>query len=354
MQMFSKKRHKQGLTSYARMFIGMLPALVRMIRKHSRQTATTTSPVLPITILSESQIQQALNQPQCESLRNFIQTAYKDTIHLDNLTNDSQRMLEEQQIIIESTLYSLKAARDSSNISDAFKAKAEIAMQSLYKQLDVIHTIEADIRKAVTQSAALKNDFTSLLDAQETELDVYRAKQLKQLHEVLDEILVNAGYHKLDPVPGGEVDNLLRADLQEALDRYEDLAARDLTPKEMEKMLGLTKPDVATFFKIKAYLALRSVNPPLEDRPKLMRQLEQFFEQAKKEGTEILQKQSLETKRLDETNVKPVLQIAANCHAELQALAKDREKVIKPVETRQLRRQIRLQVQQRIGRLPTP
>jgi hypothetical protein len=335
------------LSTYARIYIGLLPTLVKKIKQYSRQLATaTTQAVLPITILPESPIQQALSHPQSGGLKTFMQTAYSDNIRVDNYISDSQASLEEQQIFIESTLYTLQSAKTNPNTSPAFQAKINDTMDSLNKQLIVLKSVGSEISASQQKSTEAKKWFGELIEKHDTEWTEFRDKHLKELHKAIDGILEDTGYHKLDPIPGGEVDNLMRQDLQETLDFYTDRAAKDLTPTEMEKMLGLKNPDVDTFFKIKAYLALRSVNPPLEERAGLMKKLETLFNQAKTEGQQLLDKQQKEVINLDNQNVKPILHTIESSHRQLKALETDRKAFLAPVTSAKLREEIEERIQQ--------
>lgn len=336
------------LSTYASVYIGLSPTLVDLIRKHSRQSSTyESSPILPITLLPENQVNQALSHPQNRSLKDLIATGYRDQREIQHDINAASEDLENHRLFVEESLTTLQA-KLKGKVSPAFKANIESTKTALNQQLKVMQSIEKEIGQAQAQLTGVTLDQQA--KAHDQEWSAYREKYLPLLEQQINKVLEESGNHTLPP---GEVDNLLRDEMQEVLDRYIDLgASKDFSAAEMEKLLQLEHPDATTYFKLKAYMALRSVNPPLDQRAKLLSSLDPIFKEAKKEAKKIDDKQLAANHTLDQS-IKPILKTVKNDRMELKKLIQDSSAILSHVASIEDLETIREKMAQRTERLET-
>jgi hypothetical protein len=314
------------LSTYARLFIGFNEAMSRLIKKHSRQSQSRQTQILPITILSPDQV-KSLSHPHNASLRDFIKEAYADFMRANQMLIKVQESLEEQYIFIDETIKTLdEKRRSASPATKKIIEKTQTALNGEYMPLTNIKNIQ---NHSHHQLATVVQDFDHLITELDTEWSQYRDKMLERLKNELTNVLKLAG---LPPLPQGEIENLLREDLQDVEDRFEDLGARkDLPDNKVEKLLGLDKPDIDTYFKKKAYLAIRSVDPSRENIDHYLRQLNNFFGEAKTEGKQLLTKQEARIKALDKEKIKPIVQSLESNNNTLTKLKEYRDDSIKAV-----------------------
>jgi hypothetical protein len=314
------------LSTYARLFIGFNEAMSRLIKKHSRQSQSRHTQILPITILSPDQV-KSLSHPHNESLKDFIRGAYADFMKANRMLIKGQESLEEQYVFIDETIKTFdEKKRSASPATKKTIEKTQAALNGEYVPLTNIKNMQNHSRREL---ATLAQDFSNFITELDTEWSQYRDKMLKQLRDELAKVLKEAG---LPPLPQGEIENLLRQDLQDLDDRFEDLgASKDLPDNKVEKLLGLNKPDIDTYFKKKAYLALRSVDPSRENIDQYLRQLNNFFKAAKTEGKQLLTKQEAKIKALGNEKVKPIVQSLESNNKTLDKLKEYRDDSIKTV-----------------------
>ncbi len=331
------------LSTYARLFIGFNETFSSQITHYARQTRSKQTAILPITILSSEQVNQSLSHPQNQSLKDFIGTAYADSIRADRMIIKGQESLNEQKIFIEEALENLETKKKFA--SPATKASIESTKKTLNDQYKLLTNIKNAQEHGYSQLKGLGQEFKDLSTKQDAEWSTYRDSMLKKLENTLETVLETVG---LPSLPQGEIDNLLRQDLQDVLDRFEDLgASKDLPQEELSKLLGIKKPDLDTYFKMKAYLAIRSVYPSRENISQHMKKLDHFFNEAKDEGRKILHQHESEIKALD-SKVQPIVKVAESNNRTLDQLKFGREQLVMSVASLADLEAIREKTQQRI------
>lgn len=333
------------LSTYARLFIGFSESFSSLITEYSRQSQSKQTKILPITILSASQVSQALAHPQNQTLTDMIAITHSDNIKIDRKIIQGQESLDSQRIFIEETLNALESKKRVA--SPATKANIENTMNSLNQQYKLLNNIQNALDHGRKQMSSIKNDIDDLVQRQDGEWSAYRENFLRLLKQEIEKVTKEAG---LPPIPQGEIDNLMRQDLQEVLDRFTDLgASKDLPAAELEKILGINNPDFDTYFKMKAYLALRSILPSRENIGELMKKLDQVFIQAKDEANSIYERQAAEIRTHDNDKLQPILKVAESNYETLTRLEIDREDLLKVVASLQDIESIREKTQQRIA-----
>jgi hypothetical protein len=329
-------------STYAQIILG-LSGIASLVLKHSRQSTAKQISILPITLLTDLQVAQALSHPQNDSLKNLIATAYRDTVEATHNINNSTDSLETQRIFIEETLKTLQA-KLGPDISPASKASIESTKDVLNQQLRVIQSIANNSTINSNELNQIKQDIDQVAAVHDTEWTAYREKQLEQLKDRLEKILSAAGLRLLP----GEIDNLLRQDMQEVLDRYVDLGvSKDLPAGKLDKLLGLNNPDFDTFYKMKAYMAIRSANPTPDQAISLLKELDSFFASTKTEANELNQKQLAENSRLHQ-QAKPIVKSAKSSFSELKKLEQERSLLLTRVATIHDLESIRERIEQRV------
>lgn len=308
------------LSTYALVNIGLSKGIVSSILKHSRQSQTKQASILPITLLTETQVNQALSHPQNESLGDLIATAYCDSVNATHQTNVSQENIKNQQVFNHESLDALQD-KLKSNISPASKKNVEHAKEVLNQQLRVMRNIKENLNHAETQLGTIHKEIDDLAIAHDSQWSDYRKKRLEALRNEIEKNLNDAGLKMLP----GEIDNLLREDLQDVSDRYVDLGvSKDLPPGGIEKLLGLKTPDFATYFRMKAYMAIRSTNAPVEERITVLKKLDDFFKASQQEAEALNTQQKTENHSV-QRKIKPILEIAKSNRMELERLEQERD-----------------------------
>jgi hypothetical protein len=218
--------------------------------------------------------------------------------------NTSADELDRQLIFFDEAFKSLEEERRVA--TDQSKIEIESAISSFENQYKTMINIKKSLDTTHQQLDSLEGDFSHLAEEHDLQWIDYRTQALSQLHTDLAKLLQSSG---LPDLPQGEVDNLLRQDnFHELLARFSDLgASKELTPTEREKILGLNDPSYETYFKLKSYLAIRSVHPSREDMGKYLKKLDSFFDQSHQEGQALTERQEVEIKALDQNKVQPIL-----------------------------------------------
>lgn len=337
-------------STYAKIILGLSEAIAALVVKYARQSSSKLTSVLPITLLTEDQVNQALGHPQNDSLKNLIATAYKDSVDATHYINISVESIDDQRMFIEETLNTLQT-KLAGKVTPATKESIETTKNALNQQLRVINTLQERISGSEEQLTATKAEIDTLATTQDDQWSAFREKRLSQLKTEIEALLKGFGLQLLP----GEIDNLERQDLQEVHDRYIDLGVgRDLPEKQMEKLLVLKNPDFATYFRVKAYMAIRSAHPSSDQAVKMMQQLNTFFDQSKQEAKELDSKQKVETE-IVQRKVKPLLQAAITSSQELGNLQQERTVLLTKVASiRGDLDSIQEKIQQRIDVTPQP
>lgn len=304
------------LSTYARLFIGFFKPFGELVTQYSRQSPSKPLQVLPITILSEEQVTQTLFHPHNSTVKEMIHTAYKDARKADHDLLDGQDSLDTQRRFIETSLEEISSRKSTES--------TKLTRDALEKQYVLLNNIQNAIKHGHSQLNDIEKDFEDFVSRQNTEWVDYRTKYLGKLSEEIS--------NRLPAITPGEIENLERQDLQDARDRFVDLGiSKDFTNAELNKILNLENPDFDTYFKTKAFMAIRSAIPLDKEKiSQVMKSLDNIFVEAKNEGQALSEKQKAEIHNIDNTKVKPLLDTIDRNNKTLKTLESDREKLLPP------------------------
>jgi hypothetical protein len=320
------------LSTYARLFIGFSMSMSRIIKKYSRQSQTKQLKLSPITMISNEQVDESILHPHNKAVKEVIGSSYSSSIKIDRLMIKYQDHLDGQRIFIEEILKLLREKNkqlldwgsDTQHIQDARK--------NLNRQFKLLDQVQGDIDDAYQQLSDVRQSIAKVVERGDNAWVEYRTELLDKLREQIVNLLARAKLH----IPQGEIDNLLRQDLQDVEDRFIDLGAnKDFPPEELEQILGLEHPDFDTYFKKKAYLAIRSVAVGNKEQIRgVMKELNPFFEEARKAGNRLYNEQGAQVQAIDEQKVRPILQLISSGQTLLAAIESDCNALLESVTSR--------------------
>lgn len=322
----------EGLSSYARLFIGFIPVFSDEVVKTSRQKSTKQTPILPITFLSEDQVAQSLADPHNQSFKTLLGTAYVESIKADRAIILTITQIGQQKTFIEAALVTLgnKKKRAPQSVREGIES-AEAILNNQYKLLNNISNAADHQRKKIME---LQDEFQGVAQANSQEWVGFRDTYLNKIYTEINEVLAREG---LPALTKGETDNLKRPDAwQEVIDRFNDTGSRkELSAADKDRVLGLTKPTYDTPFRIRAYIAIRSVLPSHEGVLPYMRRLEKTFKAAQEEGANLTERQEIKIKVITEDKAQPITKIVSSNVHTLEALPKEREDILRKTVTTQ-------------------
>lgn len=332
----SLKRNKkmvllmQAFSTTARLLIGLNPDLCQRIIRSARQNPNKKTNILNITILSSDQMNQSLADPQNNSFKSWIKLVYVNNLQVVNSIIASQEKVEEQRIFIQEALNTLHNKLKSAPPPQKVEIKS--AMTSLQQKYKLLNNIDNAYVHSSKQLTALETESNAVIAKHDEQWAAYRSKHLDELKVSLDKILEEAG---LPPLPQGEIDNLLRQDSwQEVLDRFNDVgASKDLPEAELEKLIQLKKPSFNTYFRLKAYMAIRSVYPSREKISNYFNKLNDKFNEENHDGDELTAKQEGEVSTLRD-KVIPISQLTDSNRKTVNEILLDSENILKNVTTK--------------------
>ncbi len=304
------------LSTYARLFIGLSPTISGLVIDSARKNPNRATNVLKITMLSPDQIDQSLKDPRNKSLKTLIQSVYANNIKAGRTIIKSQDTLGEQRVFIEQALNTLSSKSKKS--TPAQKKEIQNATNNLNQRYKLLNNIDNASTHTDQQLTNIQSEADTLSVNNNKEWVNYSTKHLEEIKGGIEKVLSNARLPSLLEI--GEVTNFLRQDSwQEVLDRFNDSgASKDLEQAGMEKLLGLKKPSYDTYFKLKAYMALRAVDPSREKIGQCFSQLKSYFEQANQEASDLTAKQEAQIHSLDK-EVQPILKLTESNNETLNA-----------------------------------
>lgn len=310
----------QFKSTYARLFVGFSPDISQLMVKYARKTGRDTAAVLPITILSSNQVTQSSADPHNASLVSLI-SAFKETIRADHQFLEGSDDAIKQKATVKYILDDLAQKRPKA--TPAAQSNIDNITHSIEEQWRLIQNIENAMTHHAKQVNEVKAKFKSVAEKNDKIWTQFKEAKLVQLQHVVDKVIDDA---RLQSLPPGEIENLIRLDSwQDMLDRYYDLGAnRDPEAAAIEKLIGLKSPTIDSYYKLKAYLAIRSVNPSHENMPQYLKKLGPFFDATKHEADEMTTQQIAEIKNMEE-NLQPAIKITQKNNETLSRLDKDRE-----------------------------
>lgn len=312
--------------TYACLFIGFSKDLSQYVVDSALKKSTKQTSVLGITYLDGDQVSQALNDPRNKDLKTFVGTAYKDFIETNHLLLQGQESVRDKKTYLEEALGALdEKRRISSGTAQTTVNDAISSLNTEYKQLNNIdNAYEYNDKQLDTIG-----DFSSVISTMRDDRDQYNEQKLQELYEAITKVLRDSGIQDL---PSGEVDNLLRPDAYvEVYNRFMDTGAnKELPADEIERILHLNNPTFETYYKLKAYLAIRSVYFARENMGQIMRRLDTVLAKTKEEGEKLAQKQEPNINAIAE-KIKPITDNINSNNTTVDNLAKKREDVLKNV-----------------------
>ncbi|MBA2654023.1 MAG: hypothetical protein H0U71_03020 [Gammaproteobacteria bacterium] len=326
-------------STYARLFLGFSPPVSQQIVEDSRQPSSKSVDILDITILNQSQIDQALSHPQNKYLKEIISGPYVAFIRADRKIIQDKDSLEEQFPFVNVTLSDLEQKKKETK-SEATKKVLSNIQSSLNQQWKYLQTINDSVNHQHSLLTETEASF-KIVSKHNSDWQQYREKHLDKLRVELESL----------HIPEEEINNLLRQDLQYTIDKFTDrvIVTQDLPPAKLERLVKLDHPDFATYFKMKAYLAIRSVLPSSERTPQHMEKLEDFFKQAAHEAEQLHHQQTDEIKTLQIHKIEPILEVAQENHNILVRMSTDRLEQVKSVTNLE---DINAKVEEAIQRAP--
>lgn len=338
-----------GDTTYERLILGFSPDISRRILDTARKKSTRKKTVLGITALDQDEVNQAISDPQNASLKNLINTAYVTHVRADRAMISGLESVEEQRLYTEEALTALDTKKRTSPSTAQQATETTNALNQQYKQLNNIQNA-FDLNGRQLNDA--KNDFNSITSDLKDDWDSYKQIVLQNLLQELNGVLKESN---LPDLPSGEVDNLLRMDTwQELLDRFYDTGAnRELPEQELERILNLKTPSFDTYFKLKAYLAIRSVHPSRENMGKYLKRLDKVFDRAVSEGEALTQRQNENNANLNQ-KIEPILNNAKSNEATLSLIEKNRNELLTNVASTHELEEITKRTQARIAEVVVP
>lgn len=318
-----------GISTYARLFIGFSSDLASYIVGSARVKSTDPTAILPITILSEDQVSQSLSDPLNESFRTLLGTSYADNLKTNRALIKGQETLLEQRVFLEEALRALDEKKRTAPLSA--KSSIDTAITALNNQYKQLNNIKNAFDHNEKQLSELNADFSQIT----TDLKENRSRYKQGLAQLNDQLAKLLRENGLPDLPSGEVENLLRQDSwQELLDRFYDTgASKELPPAELERILNLKHPSYETYFKLKAYLAIRSVHPSRENMGKYLKQLDPYFTQANEQAKTLNETEQQQIKTIAEEKIQPVLKTIESNQATLELLHDNREQILTQVTT---------------------
>lgn len=326
-------------STYYHLYLGMFNEVADIIKASARPSINKGSDVLGIRHLEKEWIPQALSDPQNESLKTLISLSVTDSSKATKLRNEGGEAVSEQQLFISEALAILeqKKPKGATDLSDAQMTAlkkirdAQAILNTQFKQLINIDNSVKHHHKLIDE---VKIEINNLAGSHYSTWQDFRRTNLINLEEPIRKVLHEVGLHQL---PQGEIDNLLRTDSwQEVLDRFQDTGAmKELTPAQLEKLFNWNKPTIASYFKLKAYLAIRSVNPSRENMSQYLKRLDPVFNKIDQHGDAITQQQKMEIQSLNDSKVKPILEVVDGNVATLKLLESSRAKVMHDVTSSQ-------------------
>lgn len=337
-------------STYARLILGFDESISKRIIDTSDQSTTRKTSILPITILTEKQVKQAMSDPSNESLKEIIRSPYVDTIKADRAYIKARENISPDKVTIEETLPVLDSKKRGA--SQASKTSIDNTMSALNDQYRKLNQLESQLQDIQGQVQIIDNDFASLTGKHTQELRELRKNLLDNLYSEIKEILKSAD---LNPLLEQEVTNLLREDnYRDLVVRFDDLTSKDsISPAEMERMTGRKDASYATYYRLKAYLAIRSVLTDPSNTKDYMKQLDAVFKDAEKQGQELIEKQKVEIKSVTQNKVLSALKAAESSNTTLSKLESDREKIVREVVTTQDMKVIEEKTEARTAAIPT-
>jgi hypothetical protein len=333
-------------STYARLFLGFSVPISNNIVKFAKAYVEKLN-ILPITLLTEEQVDQALSDPHNEFLKTSIKDYYVDDRKAEHLAIRIQNDSNSQKVFIEETLKALE--EKSQNVTPAVKSNIDITRELLLNQYKVLNSIQTELNDNETKLKQFKEQFDPMIQKHEQEWVVYRQQMLDGL---LNELKTKFSGDEDFRLVQGEIDNMQRQDsLQELYDRVTELAA-DLPPGELEKIIDLKNPSNQTYFKLKAFLALRSALTTTTNINRAMKKLNSFFSTTENEGMKLFDKQKSSIQSLVKTELKSMIQTMETNENTLQSLYENRQKILRPVASIEDLEKIRDKTDKRIAETP--
>jgi hypothetical protein len=334
-------------STYARLFLGFSAAISDNIVKFAKKAKAYVANILPITLLTEDQVDQALSDPHNKFLNTSIKDYYVDHRKAEHLAINIQSDLNSQKVFIEETLKTLE--EKSQDVTPTVKSNIDVTTELLLNQYKVLNSIQVELNDNETTLKQLQEQSDPMIQKHEQEWVIYRQQMLDGL---LNELKTQFAGDEDFRLVQGEIDNLQRQDsLQELYDRVTELAA-DLPPGELEKIIDLKNPSNQTYFKLKAFLAIRSALTTTTNINRAMKKLNSFFNTTENEGKKLFDKQNASIQSLVKTTLKSITQTMKTNENTLKSLYENRQTILKPVASIEDLEKIRDKTDKRIAETP--
>lgn len=336
--------------TYARLFLGFSPAISALVTEFASKKTTEQTPILPITILRENQVQEAYADPRSEPLRKLVSAAYVAERAADIHLISGQEDVSKQKIYIEEALETMKEKRRVAEITD--KAKIDSTVNTLNHHYKNLNNMDNAANYNDRQINNLEEDFKAATQNIKDDFDNFNTQALKDLHEAVEKVIHDSGLHAL---PSGEVDNLLRPDsYQEVINRFNDTGAnRELTAKEIEKMLSLQAPTFETYYKLKAFLAIRAVYPSRENVGEMLRRFDNVLAKIKQDAQKYTEQREPEIANLSD-KIKPIAKNIESNDAGINTIAESSLKTVNEIANNNDLVTLEERIQARVSDISTP
>lgn len=337
--------------TYARLFLGFSPAISALVTEFASKKNTEQTPILPITILRENQVKEAYADPRSEPLRKLVTEVYVPERAADIELVSGQAGVSKQKIYIEEALVTMK---DKRRVAAAMTEKTPIdtAVNTLNHQYKDLNNIDNAAKYNERQIHLLEDDFQVTTQNIKSDFNNFNHQALKDLHEAVEKVIHDSG---LPALPSGEVDNLLRPDsYQEVINRFNDTgASRELSAKEIEKIIGLQTPDFETYYKLKAYLAIRSVYPSRENIGQMMRRFDGVLAKINQNGQKYSEQRTSEISNLS-NKIKPIADNIVSNDAGINTIAQSSIKTVNDIANTNDLVSIKERIQARVSETGRP
>lgn len=232
-------------STYARVIMSNSDRLANLICKYSVAPSDNKYAdqlnAMQLTLLSEKQIEEAMLNPQ-NALKPSI-AAYGDLCKAHRGIVQAQQNAYEQRLMIEE---GIKQLRDRYAQTDKEQQKDIVeSVNDLEKNYKVLTNLQNELNQLEEELKNHEAEFMNMVENHDIQWEEFRQKTLVKYVESLEESGIPLSEHERNELLTSEI-------WPQVVYRYQQLGL------EIPSYLHLKKPNVATYFELKCYLAIQA------------------------------------------------------------------------------------------------